>query len=312
MNSHRTPSVVILMGTYNGSLYLSEQLNSLEKQTYKNWRLIASDDGSSDETIDILKSYQSRWSPGKLEIRFGPQKGFCQNFMSLVNDGDIIADYYAFSDQDDIWFDNKLERAISIIEEEQISEGTAILYGARTNLVDQYGNFQGISPLYKKLPSFGNALIQSIAGGNTMVFNHTLKGFISVDSKYSVISHDWWAYLLVEGVGGRLIFDPVPVLAYRQHGGNIVGGKKGFKQKLLRFKKLFDGEFKEWNDQRLVTLDNKKENLTELNQKILKDFLAIRKSSWFKKILWITHSSVKRQYFIENVAFFFALLANKI
>ena len=74
---NKTQQVCILMGTYNGAAYLAEQLISIENQSHKNWRLIISDDGSTDDTVAIAKSFQEKWGGDRLEIREGPQDGFC-------------------------------------------------------------------------------------------------------------------------------------------------------------------------------------------------------------------------------------------
>jgi glycosyltransferase involved in cell wall biosynthesis len=96
-------SVAILLATYNGGKYLASQLESLELQVHQNWFVIASDDGSSDNTLKILEEYQDRWPEGKLTIRIGPQQGYCMNFLSMTCDNSISADFYAFCDQDDVW-----------------------------------------------------------------------------------------------------------------------------------------------------------------------------------------------------------------
>ena len=109
---HSSPLICILMSTYNGGKFLSEQLESIDNQTHKNWRLVISDDGSSDNTLTIAKQFQDKWGSDRLEIRQGPQQGFCQNFLSMACDNTIRAGLYAFSDQDDIWMPDKLERAV--------------------------------------------------------------------------------------------------------------------------------------------------------------------------------------------------------
>ena len=113
MNTKKnTPHICILMSTYNGEKFINEQLQSIENQTHKNWRVVISDDGSSDNTIAIAKQFQEKWGNNRLEIRTGPQQGFCLNFLSMACDTNIKADLYAFSDQDDVWMKEKLERAI--------------------------------------------------------------------------------------------------------------------------------------------------------------------------------------------------------
>ena len=91
-----TPLICILMSTYNGEKFLAEQLQSIEDQTHKDWRLVISDDGSSDKTLAIAKQFQSKWGSDRLEIRQGPQQGFCQNFLSMACDSNIRADYMPF------------------------------------------------------------------------------------------------------------------------------------------------------------------------------------------------------------------------
>ena len=130
------PLVAILLCTYNGARFLAEQLDSLEAQPHQNWVVIASDDGSTDQTLEILQQYQAKWPLGKLMIRSGPQKGFCQNFLSLACDPEIKADYYAFCDQDDVWLPEKLEVALENIVTNQ-SDDVAYLYCGRTKYVTE-------------------------------------------------------------------------------------------------------------------------------------------------------------------------------
>ena len=84
--------VAILMGTMNGARFLPEQLDSLAAQAHQNWFLIASDDGSTDDTLRILQAYQAKWPTGKLIIREGSKQGFCANFLSIACDPSIKAD----------------------------------------------------------------------------------------------------------------------------------------------------------------------------------------------------------------------------
>ena len=105
------PQVEILMATYNGSKYLSEQLDSIVKQSYTNWHLTISDDKSSDDTIDIIDTYISKY-PNKIRrigsgIHFGNAR---DHFFWLLKECD--SDYVMLSDQDDVWLDNKIELSI--------------------------------------------------------------------------------------------------------------------------------------------------------------------------------------------------------
>lgn len=164
------PKVAILLCTYHGQHYLAEQLDSFAAQSHPNWEIWASDDGSEDDTHAILEAYQQKWPAGRLSIHFGPAEGFAANFLSLTCKASIKADYYAYSDQDDVWEAGKLERAVRWLE--TIPPNIPALYCGRTRLVDADNNEIGLSPLFSKPPSFANALMQNIGGGNTMVFNN--------------------------------------------------------------------------------------------------------------------------------------------
>ncbi|MCZ4060745.1 glycosyltransferase [Pantoea sp. LMR881] len=143
-------TVSILLGTYNGELYIQRQLDSIRAQTYQNWVLYVSDDGSVDRTLEIIKSFARELPPGKVNILQGPHKGFAQNFLHLLKNKSIQSPYYAFCDQDDIWLEDKLERALNIANDAKRDNQTELLYGGRTELIDENELPLGYSPQFKK------------------------------------------------------------------------------------------------------------------------------------------------------------------
>jgi glycosyltransferase involved in cell wall biosynthesis len=181
------PSVAILLGTFNGERFLEAQLDSLESQTVRHWKLYVSDDGSTDATLDIIHRYQSKWGAHKIQYRTGPPKGFAQNFLSLACDPSIKADYYAFCDQDDMWLPEKLSVAVKHIARKS-SPRQFYAYGGRTTYSDEKLKLIGLSPLFVFPRTFRNALIQSIAGGNTMVFNQATKTLLEKKVGFSQTS----------------------------------------------------------------------------------------------------------------------------
>jgi glycosyltransferase involved in cell wall biosynthesis len=238
------------MCTYNGESFLREQLDSLESQDYKNWTLYVNDDGSKDCTIEILKYYKKKWGVKKIIIRRGPQKGFCQNFLQIINDKKITADLYVLSDQDDVWMPNKLSHTLKKIS--KLDASKPYLYCARTTYVSSDAKkILGQSDLFLKPPSFKNALIQSIAGGNTMAFNNHLKKVTQKYLKADVVSHDWWLYILNELVGGKTFYDPESTILYRQHSRSLIGANTGWIAKLKRLRMLFNGTYRVYNTKHL-------------------------------------------------------------
>lgn len=305
-----THLVAILLCTYNGVKFLAEQLDSLEAQTHHNWVVIASDDGSTDQTLEILQQYRAKWPPGKLSIRSGPQKGFCQNFLSLACDPEIKADYYAFCDQDDVWLPEKLSIAlVNIAFNQQLN--IPYLYCGRTNYVTENLKSCGISPLFVFPPSFRNALVQSIAGGNTMVFNVALKRLIENAGPLDVPSHDWWVYILVTG-SGVVFYDQVGHILYRQHDGALVGGNNTYYAKTKRLIMVFQGRFQDWNKKNLSALVYKSELLSELNKEVLTWFCRIGTARLMERIRILGVCGIYRQTRLGTISLYIATVFNKL
>jgi glycosyltransferase involved in cell wall biosynthesis len=200
----------ILLCTYNGAEYLQEQLNSLAKQTVA-WRLFVSDDGSSDDTLLFLNDFAKHH---EVTIFKGPQKGFVQNFLSLINRPEVTGDFYAFCDQDDVWLKDKLARGLEFLRDKPEPQ----LYCSRTTTACYALHPIGLSPLFRRKPTFNNALVQSIAGANTFIFNNATRDLVIKAGITNVISHDWWLYQLVTGAEGQVFYDESSYILYRQRG----------------------------------------------------------------------------------------------
>jgi glycosyltransferase involved in cell wall biosynthesis len=294
------------MCSYNGEKYILEQLDSFKEQTCPDWNLYVSDDGSTDKTLEIIESWVIKNSfQDRVKIFKGPKLGFAENFLSLTANPEIEADVLVWSDQDDIWLKDKLERAIGYFKDQQ----KPILYCSRTILVDSDNVQFGLSPLQNKYPpSFGNALVQSLGGANTMAFNDQARKLIVLAKGSEIPSHDWWAYLIVSGQDGTVIYDPEPGLRYRQHEQNLSGTNLPLRAKLQRFLVLINGAFKARIDKNLTALLLAKDHLTKDNYEILAEFSRSRESNnIFKKIFSLKKLKIRRQHsyltFILTIAF---------
>ncbi|WP_223813001.1 MULTISPECIES: glycosyltransferase family 2 protein [unclassified Pantoea] len=302
-------TVSILMGTYNGEKYLTEQLQSIASQTYTNWNLIVSDDGSTDSTCEIIEQFALN-HPDKVYLHKGPGKGFAANFFNMLQRSDINSEFYAFCDQDDIWLDDKLESAVMQLS--SVPENKYKLYGSRTKLIDSYGKFIGYSPCFTKAFSFNNALLQSYAGGNSMVFSRGLKQIFEtfpVDLK--IVSHDWILYIICSAMNGAVIYDREPKILYRQHEDNLVGSNIGLLSKVKRFNRLFSGEFKTWSKMNCMALDCIKESMPNENQVNYARFNSLKKGL-VKRIAGFIFGGFYRQSFVETCAFFIMNVFRKL
>ncbi len=263
------------MCTYNGEAFLGEQLDSIEAQDYKKWTLYVNDDGSEDKTLDILKRYQKKWGVKKLIIRRGPQKGFCQNFLQIINDPKIKTDFYFLCDQDDVWMPHKLSHTLKKIS--RLNSLKPILYCARTTYVSSDAKkILGQSDIFSKLPSFRNAIVQSIAGGNTMAFNELLKNNAQRYPRADVVSHDWWLYILNELKGGQTFYDHVSTILYRQHSRSLIGANTGLIAKLRRLRMLLGGTYRRYNTLHLKAFNKLSIETVKTNIDLIDQFLIMR------------------------------------
>jgi glycosyltransferase involved in cell wall biosynthesis len=303
--------VTILLCTHNGAPFLEAQLQSLSKQSHTNWRLIVSDDGSTDDTRQILERYGMQRPDDQVDVRYRTHAlGAIANFMSLLSDADIIGDLFACCDQDDAWWPDKLERALHWLQ--TVPEHVPAVYFSRTRNIDASGNIIGCSPLFRRPPSFRNALVQSIGGGNTMVFNRAARALLVAAGPVDVASHDWWTYLLVSGAGGSVYYDPNPSLDYRQHGANQIGANQGLRARVKRARMVARGQLAAWFDRHAKALMQSKHLLTDENRELLRQFCAMRSGSTATRITAWNRLRPYRQSLMAQSLLFVALLANKL
>jgi glycosyltransferase involved in cell wall biosynthesis len=303
--------VAVLLTTYNGQQFLREQLDSIASQSHTNWTVYASDDGSTDKTLEILQSYRLSWGEQRLIVLPGPRLGFAKNFMSLVANQEIQANYYAFCDQDDLWFPDKLERALEALR--RVAPITPSVYCSRTRLVDEGGQVIGLSPVYKRTPSFRNALVHSIAGANTMVLNEEARRLLmKVPAEAAVVSHDWLTYLLVTGCAGEVVYDPEPTLDYRQHGRNVVGSNNSLRGRLTRALRMCAGTFKTWNQQNLDTLIQFLPLLTPQSRSTLLCFKLAREERCVARVRMLMRGRIHHQTLLGNAGLLTAAVLGKM
>lgn len=304
--------VAVILGYFNGHSFIEEQLNSIFKQSHDNIHVLLCDDKSAKpftfDTVQIEDSNLSKLSIVNLPQNIGPTNNFLSALESVGDD----FEYFAFSDQDDIWHQEKLERALDAIGNAPIN--TPALYCARTEIADaKCENNLGLSPLFERPPSFQNALVQNIGGGNTMVLNKAARDLIVTASRNTiVVSHDWWCYQIVSGVCGYVFYDSTPCLKYRQHSNNLIGANTSWAARLHRIRGLLQGRFRTWNDINLKALSEHKHILTSTNQHVLNDFIEARQSSLLKRLMLFKRSGIYRQTLFGNLGLLLGVFLNKV
>jgi glycosyltransferase involved in cell wall biosynthesis len=306
--------VVILLATRNGAGFIREQLESFRIQTHSNWELLVSDDGSTDGTVELIENFAAR-VPQRVTILPGPRQGFWQNFLSLVRAEQLTADrddvLFAYSDQDDVWNAEKLGRAVAWLG--AAANQIPALYFSRTELIEEDGEPAGLSPLFKRRPCFRNALVQNIGGGNTMVFNRAALAVLrSTAADTQMVSHDWWTYQVITGVGGVSHYDPWPSLKYRQHAQNLVGSNAGFRARYVRLRAFANGRVVQWNDVNIKSLNGLRRSLTEDNARVLECFSRARQGPVAMRILQLWKSGVYRQSALETLGLYIAALFGRL
>ena len=213
-------NVEVLMSSYNGEKYIGEQLDSIFNQKECNVHVLVRDDGSSDSTLCILKDYAHTYN---LDYYTGENLGPAKSFMHLIRNCNK-ADFYAFADQDDIWYTDKLIRAIKAIINSNI-RNKPVAYCS--NLTPAYDSQHIICEklLGDKIADEYTEILSRSSDifGCTMVWNQDLQTLLASSRVPNMQPmHDYWA-ALIASCYGKLIYDKIPSIMYRQHGDNQVG-----------------------------------------------------------------------------------------
>jgi hypothetical protein len=312
---HSTPLIHVLMATFQGAAYLRAQLDSIAAQHHTNWRLWISDDGSQDATQAICQAFSDEHPGGHVQILQGPGKGSTANFFHLLEHVQFSGeeDLFAFADQDDVWLPEKLARGAKALQTLKPTKGQPALYGALTQLVDQNLHPGGLSVLPKQRLGFGNALLQNVVSGNTMVFNLALLQRLRCIQPEHAVWHDWSAYQTVTGCGGLLHFDPVPCLLYRQHAHNLIGSQGGSWDKVQRLRMMFRGQYRTWGNQTEAAMSDLRPYLEAEARATLQVFSVMRHHPNPLKRLYIGCTGpLWRQTTAGRVSLWLGLLLNQI
>ncbi len=217
--------VQVLLSSYNGQKYIREQLDSILNQEDVDVHCLVRDDGSTDETNDILREYQTKHK--NIEVLCEKNIGYKASFMKLVRvSGEY--DYYSFADQDDVWKPDKIIQAIYHIEENEYT--SPAMYCSNCTVVDE--NLRYIRELHSNdtiVPNKEKALVEGFAHGCTMVFNKKTRDLILKYDLKKEYPHDFWIPLIMVYLG-KVIYDKNSYILYRQHSDNVFGSQSELKR----------------------------------------------------------------------------------
>lgn len=218
--------VDILLATYNGEKYLVEQLDSILLQTYSNFRLLISDDSSSDKTREILEEYRKKDS--RIQLFFQEKNlGVIGNFEYLLKK--VESKYFMLSDQDDIWKKDKIEKSVEKLEK----TGSGLVY-TDLEVVDAdlnitYKSYWKLKGIYKKIKKYNNfeaLYLNNFVTGCTLISKKEyIKDILPFPNTSKFVLHDYWIALMISQ-NAKISYIEEPLIKYRQHKNNNIGSQK--------------------------------------------------------------------------------------
>lgn len=297
----------VLMATYNGEKYLREQMDSILEQSFGDFRLLVSDDGSTDGTREILNEYVGKDSRVVVFLQ-NKNLGSTKNFEFLMRK--VESECFMFSDQDDVWQKDKLQKSIDKMKEEDcdlvysdlevVSEDLDVLHKS-------YWKLKGFEKKVKRYNHFESLYLNNYVTGSTMlVKSKWLEKILPLPDKSKFILHDYWTALVVSKFG-KMAYVDEPLLKYRQHLDNRIGSKRksdemrDFKQMRDLFLEVKLDHFKTFLKRQDVF---EEENLERLNKVCFQYFEALKKvkKGSFKnsRLFWRLYKYETLGYVFQN------------
>lgn len=279
--------IAIIMAVYNGETYLAEQIDSLLRNTEQDFVLHIFDDCSTDRSPEIIAEYTKRHPQTVFYHRNEENRGVIRNFLEGCQL--VKADYYMFCDQDDVWLPEKIARSLERMQEAQeaLPDKPLIVFGD-ARVVDEA--LQEIHPSFQRQSGYctdkldlAHILMENKLNGCSMLFNQTLKEMLTATPEH-LRMHDWWLALIASAFGQILYIDE-PLLLYRQHTGNVVGGSSMgsyIKNRLAHLSAARQALY-DTCAQAQSFLDCYGNRLTKKQQHLVHAFATIPSANWFAR-----------------------------
>lgn len=303
----------ILLATYNGAPYLTQQLESLFNQSCQDFKILIRDDGSTDQTLSIVDAFSKKY-PERIRLvkgtsRLGP-KGSFSALMKLSD-----APYVMFCDQDDIWKKEKIALSLKQMKQLEQKHGSSIPLLVHTDLIVINEKGDPVHPSFWKYANLSaetfitinRLLTQNVVTGCTAMMNRRLCE-LAYPIPECAFMHDWWV-ALIASLFGKIAIIRESTIYYRQHNKNAVGAKKfgSLKHILERLENInHDDEVK--LDQAKYLLENYGCHLDGTSKQILEDYARLKQLSWIDSRCLIIKQKFFKCGFRRNV---FCLLVKR-
>ncbi len=308
--------ITVLMATYQGEKYLKPQLDSILSQSFSDFKLVISDDVSSDSTREIVSEYAKKY-PGKV-IPVFPEKasGSAENnFFSMLEKADD--DYIMLSDQDDVWLPDKIEKTFEKMKEAEniYGKNTPILIHSNLKVTDgelniiaeSFWKYQNISPERTKL---NQMLVQNGITGCTMMINRALLKYLWDYTPKECAMHDWWCGLIACSFG-HIDYITDSLMLYRQHGNNQVGAKNARSFSFIwgkyKSRDIVKENYNKMFIQARLFEEKYQDTLTDTQKDILKGFIDIQGASRIFKVKTIIKYKFYKNNFVRTMGQFFSI-----
>jgi glycosyltransferase involved in cell wall biosynthesis len=306
----------ILLASYNGERFISDQLNSLLAQTYIHWQLFIRDDGSTDKTVSIINKYIEKDKRIHLLTDNQNNLGSCENFATLLNITRGQFQYIMFCDQDDFWLPAKIEETILYmkqVEEQQEKENAVLVYtnfsyaDIHLKTIPSRINFQTtkLSNL-----SFAHLLAQNPAYGCTMMLNRQLADLVK-HIPVQAENHDYWTALVASALG-KIVYLNKPTVLYRQHDNNIsTNYNSNSLEKRLRRIVLQRKNFEDVRRKAAMALafkDAYYDFLSKSYKQILNEYISLFEHKSLRLLVKNIRNGVRRQTLLQTILFYASIL----
>lgn len=308
LTDEKLEKILVMMSTYNGEHFLRTQLDCIFQQVRLEVYLLVRDDGSTDDTVNILNSYRQQYP--QMEVLMGENIGVIRSYYKLLDYavGNYVGfKYFAFSDQDDFWYPEKLIRAV----EKNVNNADNFFYHSCYEIADKNMNVITQSLLERSTGTLGEAIVSNPTIGFSEVFSYSILKNAAKISNYKLENehyypyHDLWVYLVAQATKATIVFDGYCGAIYRQHGMNVIGTGRSFLStltlqisNLLRTKNLKSGFAGILLD--IIDVEN---DVYEILSKV-RDY----KKSWRNRLALMRDKNFRTNYMLRNLGFRFSVL----